>query len=94
LVTKKGERFIARVRAWPEIVVEGDTDPPAFWRRHRSLFSHDHDLLAFNRSLLDNSITVLTLADMKLCLAPLRGWLSGIYQLLVAAPLLPTTPVE
>ncbi|MBI3951537.1 MAG: type II toxin-antitoxin system HicB family antitoxin [Acidobacteria bacterium] len=39
LVTKKDEKFIARVRAWPEIVVEGDTEEEALMKAQADLKS-------------------------------------------------------
>jgi predicted RNase H-like HicB family nuclease len=37
LVTKKEKKFIARVRAWPEIVVEGDTEEEALCKARADL---------------------------------------------------------
>ena len=40
LVTKRDEKFIARVRTWPEIVVEGDTEEEALMKAQADLKSH------------------------------------------------------
>ena len=37
LLTRKEKKFIARVRAWPEIVVEGDTEEEALCKAQADL---------------------------------------------------------
>ncbi|MBE7474224.1 MAG: type II toxin-antitoxin system HicB family antitoxin [Anaerolineae bacterium] len=39
LLTKKDEKFIARVRGWPEIVVEGETEEEALVKAQADLKS-------------------------------------------------------
>ncbi len=39
LLTKKDEKFIARVRQWPEIVVEGETEEEALAKARTGLKS-------------------------------------------------------
>jgi len=39
LVTKRDEKFIARVRAWPEIVAEGDTEQEVLMKAQADLKS-------------------------------------------------------
>ncbi|GAB4456632.1 MAG: hypothetical protein Fur0044_50430 [Anaerolineae bacterium] len=39
LLTKKDEKFIARVREWPEIVVEGETEEEALVKAQADLKS-------------------------------------------------------
>jgi len=39
LVTKRDEKFIARVRAWPEIVAEGDTEQEVLMKARADLKS-------------------------------------------------------